>query len=304
MTEQQIAALIKQQQDEARAAAEERAARLQELIYARTDAPASVNLSPMAALADSMAGTKIAGGVAQQQKDADAYQGRTDDLLDQLNTLKGPKAAVPISLLQDKETPKVERQQDAQTQAAFKDLADQTRKISDSILDAGSNANKMRAAFMTKDPRQVMPAMNELARTIQDVKGSMSEGDVNRSFFTDLETRIQVALTKVGADGKLSDEAIAPVLAQLDRFQGKVAEVGKKKLDRVKTMYRGNDAYNSALGQLQSGGGFEAIESQLKDYSPKTEAAPVDAAMAAPAAATGFAGRDWKAIKAARQGKQ
>lgn len=279
------------QQEEQRAAQQaaqaERAARLESMLQERTQAGTPVDLSALAGLADSMAGTKIAGGVAQQAKAQQGFQGRTDELLDQLNELKGTAAAgsaLPLgSLLNDgseKNTAINGRQQDAQTQAAFKDLADQAKKIGDSVIDAGTNANKMRAAFETKDPRQVMPAMNELARTIQDVKGSMSEGDVNRSFFTDLETKLQIALTKVGSDGKISDDAIAPVIAQLNRFQGKVAEVGKRKAGRLKTTYRGNDAYNAAFNQLQAGGAFDFIDSAISDYEPKEKPA---AAPTAPA---------------------
>jgi hypothetical protein len=308
VTPEQLLAVL-QKQDQERAGTRDE--RLEAMISERAKGPVSVNLAPMAAFADSLAGTDITKGVAAQQAEAQAANKRTEELWDMLNTKQdGSSDRLALGMLQNqaKQADINERQSKGQTQKAFETLAEKVSKINDTAIDAYSQADRMEAAFRTKDPREVSAAMNELARVVQGVKGTMAEGDVGRSFFEDYATIIAKSLTKIGVDGKLSDEAIAPVLSQLGRFRSSLDATTKNKLNRISTTYVGNPAYSEAIGQLKTGGAFDYYKSNVAP-TPSAPGGVVGGATAsttqAPApSGQGLMGIDWAAKAAAKKAKQ
>lgn len=294
-----IMARLVQQDAAQKQAREEKIARIEAMLQARSSAPVSVNLAPLAGLADSMSGSKISEGVASQAADAQGFNKRNEALLDQLTAAKSDTGSTPAGLLRSgNEDGKNSRQFESQSFNAFKELAEKVGKTNDEAVSGFTQADRMEAAFQTKDPREVGAAMNELARVIQGVKGSMAEGDVNRSFFEDYATLLNKGATKIGLDGRLSDEAIAPVLVQIGRFRDALTKTTQSKLARYETTYGGNKAYSSAVGELRAGGAFNYIDPYLKKQPP-IAAGSLAPGIAAPA--SGLSGVDWKAKAAARK---
>lgn len=174
-----------------KAADEERQAKLQELISARSNVPVAVDLTPLATLADSMAGTKVSAGAGAPAKESQAFQAGTEDMLEQLYKAKGGgKTAGLLGALGNKEKQGSidERFMKAQANSSYKDWMGRNQKELKAIQEFDKRATNLEDALASGNIERINGALATYARLVNEEKGVLTDADVSRVMIPTIET--------------------------------------------------------------------------------------------------------------------
>lgn len=240
-----------QQSEEQRAAQEaakaERSARLEAMLQERTAASTPVDLSAMAGLADSMAGTKIAPGVAAQAQNQKGFQGRTEELLDQLNTLKGEavtKTDLPLgSLLSDNadKEGRIARQFGASQQnSMFKEVKRDFDNIRKPLDEIDQQFAGIEDALVSGDYERIKGQLSNFARAVNKEKGVLTDSDVGRTYIDTVDNIYSKFASKFDKGQKINPADVRLLHEAIAAARAKTAEVASIKHQDVVDTYSSN----------------------------------------------------------------
>jgi hypothetical protein len=314
---QELLALFKQKQAEAEAAKAEREQRLSSMLVERAKAPVGVDLSPLAGLADSMAGTKVASGVAQQAANARGYQKTTDDLFDQLNTLKGSVASanLPANLLGDRNKQDAigQRFMTAQANSAYKDWMGKNQKELKGIQEFDKRGSNLEDALASGNIERINGALATYARLVNEEKGVLTDADVGRTMIPTIETWTAKIKSAMGdkTTGQVSPEVVSQLVNGLSQARKENQAAALEAIQSLEDTYlspalgiSGNAGYNLKPAQTAREAAGRLGQSRYADKLEKTQGAVAGQPQAPASGAPGLGGIDWKAKAAAMKGKK
>lgn len=231
--EKQLRKILVERSESALAQQQEQIASVQARIKAAQE---EENIKPFLQYVDDMTGSTLAKG----------YKGK-EDKLDELNKLQ--------SVLAKQEMDSITKQLRATAdKSALRMLAERNKnwrsfrnlhhkvakdfngtlmKDFDGIDKATAFFNQVDDGLESRQYGRVLQNLNLIARQISEEKGNMAEGDVNRVWFQDLEAWTTRMKTLLGADGKLPQRAIQPLIDMVAR-----AKIEKKKFYQRKFDHR------------------------------------------------------------------
>jgi len=267
------AQLIEQMLKAAEMQRQQRQARLEEALAQRAPQPGGVNLTPLAALADSMAGTKIAGGVQAQANDAQAYNKRSDELLDQLNSLRAEKGNIPLNLLQDKNKQDAigERFDTAQESSMFKEVKRDFDNIRKPLDEIDQQFNGIESALTSGDYERIKGQLSNFARAVNKEKGVLTDNDVGRTYIDTVGNIYDKFASRFEKGQKVNPADVRQLADALKEARAKTAEVAAVKHQDVVDTYQSNPFGATVLRKMGDKGLVGGTEKRIQQIgsSPK-----------------------------------
>jgi hypothetical protein len=267
LLEQMLAADAKRREE---AAAE----RERQLLLQLENRPSIVDTTPLAALSDSLFGSKIAQGAQAVQQAAKA----DEDILNQLlaEQRREPKGSGinPSSMLsnKDKQNDIQERFDTSQVNNAFKSITDDFGKERKAVDELDTQLTGIEKALKSRNYERIKGQLSNFARAVNSEKGVLTDSDLGRTFVDTLDTIFIRFASKFDKSGKLREEDLINLKDAIEEAKRTSGSVISERLEAKRQSYKGNPTYSAAMSQHESakdGGVVGSIykkTSNWKDY--------------------------------------
>jgi phosphopantetheine adenylyltransferase len=142
-------------------------------------------------------------------------------------------------------------------------LRKDVNKITDEYQTVQNQLNMAEQAVSAGDTRTVQMVISSIARNIGEQKGSLSDGDVQRSMPPDIATNVAQLEAYLGSNSTISPELQGAFMNLINMARSKSGAIAQESLKRRKTQYSagayaplmqegkvGNVIFNEALGPM------------------------------------------------------